>query len=83
MEFVKVVDKKTFDYEGKVYDLEVAIDHTYKINDYTVHNSAGGSLTLFCLGITTLDPLKYDLIFERFLSDSRAPNVGYSYFKEF
>jgi DNA polymerase-3 subunit alpha len=45
--------------------------------------SALGSLVLFCLGITTIDPLKYDLIFERFLSDSRAPNVGYSYFKEF
>jgi DNA polymerase-3 subunit alpha len=44
--------------------------------------SAGGSLALFCLGITTLDPIKHDLIFERFLSDSRAPNVGYSYFKE-
>lgn len=45
--------------------------------------SAAGSLVLYCLGITTIDPIEYGLIFERFLSDSRAPNVGYSYFKEF
>ncbi|MFO7933490.1 MAG: amidase family protein [Bacteroidales bacterium] len=30
--------------------------------------SAAGSLCLYALGVTALDPLKYDLLFERFLS---------------
>ena len=33
--------------------------------------SAAGSLVSFCLGITTIDPIKYDLIFERFLNPER------------
>lgn len=33
--------------------------------------SAGGSLVSFLLGITHLDPLKYDLLFERFLNEGR------------
>ena len=31
-------------------------------------SSAAGSLVCYCLGITKIDPLKYDLLFERFLS---------------
>lgn len=45
--------------------------------------SAGGSLILYSLDITKVDPIKHELLFERFLSDSRCPNTGYSYFKEF
>ena len=33
--------------------------------------SAAGSLAVYCLGITNLDPIKYDLIFERFLNPER------------
>lgn len=33
--------------------------------------SAAGSLVAYSLGITNLDPLKYDLLFERFLNPSR------------
>lgn len=33
--------------------------------------SAAGSLIAFCLGITDIDPIKYDLIFERFLNPER------------
>jgi len=33
--------------------------------------SVGGSCLAWCLGITTIDPLKYDLPFERFLNPSR------------
>ncbi|MBU1621757.1 MAG: DNA polymerase III subunit alpha, partial [Gammaproteobacteria bacterium] len=33
--------------------------------------SAGGSLVAFLLGITQVDPLKYDLLFERFISENR------------
>jgi DNA polymerase-3 subunit alpha len=33
--------------------------------------SSGGSLIAYLLGITKIDPLKYDLMFERFLDSSR------------
>ena len=34
--------------------------------------SAAGSLVSYCLSITTIDPIKYDLIFERFLNPERV-----------
>ncbi|MBU3741674.1 MAG: DNA polymerase III subunit alpha, partial [Candidatus Kapabacteria bacterium] len=34
--------------------------------------SAAGSLVAFALGITNIDPLKYDLLFERFLNPDRV-----------
>jgi len=34
--------------------------------------SAAGSLVLFLIGVTKVDPIKYDLFFERFVSKSRA-----------
>ncbi|MEF3692921.1 MAG: DNA polymerase III subunit alpha [Acholeplasmataceae bacterium] len=33
--------------------------------------SAAGSLVAFCLGITDVDPITYDLLFERFLNPAR------------
>lgn len=46
-----------------------------KRNDILVgcgRGSAAGSLLLYLLGITLIDPIKYDLIFERFLLPERA-----------
>ncbi|MBI3545459.1 MAG: DNA polymerase III subunit alpha [Gammaproteobacteria bacterium] len=34
--------------------------------------SGAGSLVAYCLGITELDPIKYDLLFERFLNPERV-----------
>lgn len=34
--------------------------------------SAAGSLVAYCLGITGIDPLQYDLLFERFLNPERV-----------
>ena len=34
--------------------------------------SAAGSLTLYLLHVTSIDPIKYDLLFERFVSKARA-----------
>jgi DNA polymerase-3 subunit alpha len=34
--------------------------------------SGAGSLVAWCLGITELDPIKYDLLFERFLNPERV-----------
>lgn len=37
--------------------------------------SAAGSLVLYFLGVTKVDPIKYDLFFERFVSKSRAKKI--------
>lgn len=34
--------------------------------------SAAGSVVAYCLGITNIDPIKYDLLFERFLNPDRV-----------
>ena len=34
--------------------------------------SAAGSIVAYCLGITNVDPIKYDLLFERFLNPERV-----------
>lgn len=39
---------------------------------YGVRGSAAGSLTSYCLGITDIDPVEYDLTFERFLNPERV-----------
>ena len=46
-----------------------------KKNDIPVgpgRGSAAGSLVAYALGITTIDPIKHDLIFERFLNPERV-----------
>jgi len=37
--------------------------------------SAAGSLVLFLIGVTKVDPIKYGLFFERFVSKSRAKKI--------
>ena len=37
--------------------------------------SAAGSLVLYVIGVTNIDPIKYDLFFERFVSKSRAKKI--------
>jgi len=34
--------------------------------------SVGGSMIAYCLGITTIDPIRYNLFFERFLNPARV-----------
>jgi DNA polymerase-3 subunit alpha len=47
--------------------------------------SAVGSLALYVLGITKIDPLKYDLLFERFLNPERVSppdvDVDFDYYR--
>ena len=46
-----------------------------KKNDILVgpgRGSAAGALVSYCLGITNIDPLKYNLLFERFLNKDRV-----------
>lgn len=65
IKLTKIVSKKSYHYTGKVYDLEVEDIHSYNIDNLVVHNSGGGSVVNNFLGITSIDPVKYGLIFER------------------
>ena len=83
-EFVKIESVSSEDYKGKVYDLRVkSLDHTYTVENYIVHN-CGGCLCAACLGISSwaVDPIKYGLIFERFVSEDRLVSNTYRYFKD-
>lgn len=66
---IKKVNK--FHYIGKVYDLTVKNTHTYNIEGLAVHNSAGGVLISYLLGITHVNPLKHNLSLDRFLTLDR------------
>ena len=72
--YISLINKKYFDYKGKVYDLEIESennDHSYNIENIVVHNSAAASVVAYALGITDLNPLKHNLIFERFINPNR------------
>ena len=52
-------------------------DFTSKARDMGVsvgpgRGSAAGSAVAYCIGITNVDPIKYDLLFERFLNPDRV-----------
>ena len=70
--YVKVRNVKKVPYKGKVYDITVPVDHSYTTSAVSIHNSAGGSLVAYALGITDIDPIKHDLLFERFLNPDRV-----------
>ena len=46
--------------------------------------SAAGCLISYCLGITNIDPIKYNLLFERFLNPNRVsmPDIDVDFCKE-
>ena len=73
--YFPVKDIKFRDYKGKVYDFTVKKDVSYVANDITVHNSVGGSLVAYLLNITNIDPIKYNLLFERFLNPGRMAGL--------
>ena len=69
---LKVISDMGFvDYFLIVYDY---VKYAYKNNIYVGvgRGSAVGSLVAYSLGITSIDPLKYNLLFERFLNPERV-----------
>lgn len=69
---ISSIETYTEDYGGYVYDIEVEGDEkNYLTSSFLVHNSAGGSVVAYCLGIVNIDPLQYDLFFERFINVER------------
>jgi len=51
---------------NKVFDISVEDDFSYITQNYASHNSVGGSMIAYLLGIHGVDPLDYGLLFERF-----------------
>lgn len=72
---IKVKNKKIKKYIGQVYDLNIHQDHSYTIEDCSVHNSGGGCIVLYALHIFEVDPVKYNLLFERFLDANRLNEI--------
>ncbi len=76
--------KKRLDYELNVIREMGFVDYFLIVYDYVLYakknnilvgpgrGSAAGSLISYCTGITDVDPLKYDLLFERFLNKERV-----------
>ena len=72
LKFTKIEKKEYKHYKGKVYDLTVKDSHSYNIDGLIVHNSGAGSLVCYSTDITKVDPIEYDLLFERFLNPDRG-----------
>ena len=66
----KIIRKTYKPFKGTVYDLTVANTHSYNVEGLAVHN-CGGSLVAYLMGITEIDPIRFDLIFERFINPER------------
>ena len=65
---------KTMGFPGYFLIVQDFINSARKDLDVMVgpgRGSAAGSVVAYCLGITKIDPLKYDLLFERFLNPDR------------
>jgi hypothetical protein len=62
-------------YNGKVYDLQVSNTNCYILNGIISSNSVSGSLVSYLIGIHSLNPIKWGLSFNRFMSPSRGGNM--------
>ena len=65
---------KTMGFAGYFLIVQDFIAAAKKMNVYVGpgRGSAAGSVVAYCIGITNIDPLKYDLLFERFLNPERV-----------
>mgnify|MGYP004466950023 CR=1 FL=1 len=81
---VSDIYKKRLEYELNVINTMGYVDYFLIVYDYVKYakrndimvgpgrGSAAGSLVSYTLGITEIDPIKYDLLFERFLNPERV-----------
>ena len=80
---MRIKDININKYVGKVYDLSVDTqnEHSYCTTVCTVHNSGAGSIVCYLTNITELDPMKLNLLFERFLNPHRVsmPKLYWAY----
>ncbi len=69
---LSVIDKMGYvDYYLIVWDF-VNYAKTHDIPVGPGRGSGAGSIAAYCIGITGIDPIKYDLLFERFLNPERV-----------
>ena len=87
---------KRLEYELDVVNKMGYVDYYLIVNDFIQYaksqgipvgpgrGSGAGSLAAYCIGITGIDPIKYDLIFERFLNPERVsmPDFDVDFCKE-
>ncbi|MEE0859197.1 MAG: DNA polymerase III subunit alpha [Acutalibacteraceae bacterium] len=78
----KIVDR--LEYELKIVKQMGYVDYYLIVNDFIQYakrngipvgpgrGSGAGSLAAYCIGITGIDPIKYNLLFERFLNPERV-----------
>ena len=76
--------KERLDYELSVINQMGYVDYYLIVGDFVNYakthgisvgpgrGSGAGSIAAYCMGITGIDPLKYNLIFERFLNPERV-----------
>jgi DNA polymerase-3 subunit alpha len=64
---------KTMGFAGYFLIVQDFINHGKDIGVFVGpgRGSAAGSAVAYCIGITNIDPIKYDLLFERFLNPER------------
>ncbi|MFN3940033.1 MAG: DNA polymerase III subunit alpha, partial [Chitinophagales bacterium] len=64
---------KTMGFAGYFLIVSDFINHGKEIGVFVGpgRGSAAGSVVAYCIGITNIDPIKYDLLFERFLNPDR------------
>ena len=71
MELDTIKNMGYVDYFLIVWDfIKYAKDHGIAVGPG--RGSAAGSIVSYCLGITTIDPIRYQLLFERFLNPERV-----------
>ncbi len=80
---ISVISKMGFvNYYLIVYDF-INYAKTHDIPVGPGRGSGAASLCAYCMGITSIDPLKYNLLFERFLNKDRKsmPDIDVKIFK--
>ena len=76
-EFDIILKKDFVKYILTVYELLDLLDNI----PFIIRGSSGSSLVCYCLGITNIDPVKYDISFSRFLNESREtmPDIDFDF----
>jgi DNA polymerase-3 subunit alpha len=74
MELAVIVPKKFYGYFNTVADYCLWAKHVAKMLVGPARGSAGGSVIAWLMDITEIDPIKYGLLFSRFISESRKDN---------